>query len=127
MRFMMLIKANPDYEAGLPPSQELMAGMAKLTEENVKSGALISVGGLAPSSKAMRIRHAGGKRTVIDGPFAETKELIGGYAVIEAETPAEALQHAQQVVDVHANAGVADFEIEIRLISHEISFGPTRD
>src|SRR5258707_4823533 len=92
MRYMMIIKATKDYEAGLPPSPELMAGMAKLTEESVKAGTLVASGGLLPSSQGMRIRYAGGKRAVIDGPFAETKELIGGYAIVETNSKIEAIE-----------------------------------
>lgn len=126
MRFMMLIKATKDYEAGLPPSPELMAGMAKLAEESAKAGTLLATGGLAPSSKGMRVRYASGKRTVTDGPFAETKELIGGYGIVEADSPAEALRMANEVVDVHVNAGVADFEIEIRPLFNYMHFSPAR-
>jgi hypothetical protein len=126
MRFMMLIKATEDYEAGMPPKPELMAGMAKLAEESVKAGVLVATGGLAPSAQGMRVKIVGGKRTVIDGPFAETKELIGGYGIIEANSPAEALKHAQQVVDVHVNAGVADFEIEIRPLFHDMNCRPAK-
>jgi hypothetical protein len=126
MRFMMLIKATQDYEAGLPPNPELMAGMARLAEESVKAGVLLATGGLTPSSKGMRVRLSDGKRFVTDGPFAETKELVGGYGIIEVDSPAEALKHAQKVVDVHVNAGVANFEIEIRPIFHEMDFRSTR-
>jgi len=126
MRFMMLIKATKEYEAGLPPSPELMAGMAKLTEQNAKAGTLLATGGLAPSSQSMRVQYADGKRTVTDGPFAETKELIGGYASVEAATPAEALGMAHEVLDVHVDAGVADFEIEVRPLFHDMHFGPAR-
>ncbi len=76
MRYMMMIKATKDYEAGIPPSQELMAGMGKLTEKMMKAGVLLASGGLEPSSKGTRIKYSGGKRTVI--AFAETRELIGG-------------------------------------------------
>jgi hypothetical protein len=123
---MMLIKATKEYEAGMPPKPELMAGMAKLAEESAKAGVLVAAGGLAPSVQGMRVKIVGGKRTVIDGPFAETKELVGGYGIIEANLPAEALKHAQQVVDVHVNAGVADFEIEIRPLFHDMNSRPAQ-
>jgi len=126
MRFMMMIKATKDYEAGLPPSPELMAGMAKLTEDNVKSGALLASGGLQPSSQGLRIRYSGGKRTVIDGPFAETKELIGGYAIISANSKAEAIELANRVLEVHVNARVAEFEIEIRPLFYDEHFSPAQ-
>jgi len=114
MRYMMIIKGGADYEAGLPPPEALMAGMQKLTEEMVKSGVLIDNGGLMPSSQGLRIRLRDGKRSVIDGPFAEAKEVIGGYAVVEARTRYEAVALAQRVVDIHADLGIRDFEMEIR-------------
>ena len=114
MRYMMIIKGGDDYEAGLPPPQALMAGMQKLTEEMVKNGTLIDNGGLLPSSQGLRIRLRDGKRSVIDGPFAEAKEVIGGYAIVEARTRYEAVALAQRVVDLHADAGIRDFEMEIR-------------
>lgn len=126
MDFMMLIKASKDYEAGVPPSPELMAGMAKLTEEGMKAGALLASGGLEPSSKGARLKYVDGKRSVIDGPFTETKELIGGYAVIRAGSQKEAIELANRVVDVHVNAGVAEVEIEIRPLFHDVYFSPAR-
>jgi hypothetical protein len=84
MRFMMMIKSTKDSEAGIPPSPPLMAGMGKLTEAMMKAGVVLSSNGLQPSSKGVRIRYAGGKRTVTDGPFIEVKELIGGYAIVRA-------------------------------------------
>src|ERR1700741_4079618 len=101
MRYMMMIKATKDSEAGVPPNPELMAGMAKLSEEMVKAGKLLASGGLLPSSKGMRLSYSGGKRTVIDGPFAETKEVIGGYAIFQLESKAEALALADRAMDVH--------------------------
>jgi uncharacterized protein YndB with AHSA1/START domain len=83
MQFMMMIRATQDFEAGVPPNQELMAGMGKLTAEMAQAGVLLASGGLQPSSKGARIKYSGGKRTVFDGPFAETKELIGGYAIVQ--------------------------------------------
>lgn len=114
MRFMMMIKANRDYEAGLPPSPALLAGMGKLSAEMARSGVLLEMGGLQPSSTGTRIRYASGKRSATDGPFAETKELIGGYAILQAKSKEEAIALANRCVDVHIDAGVAEFEIEIR-------------
>jgi hypothetical protein len=114
MRFMMMIKGNADYEAGLPPSPELMSGMIKLTGEMAKAGVLLASDGLQPSAKGSRIKLAAGKRTVIDGPFAEAKEVIGGYAIIEARSKYEAVAIAQRVIDVHVDAGIKDIEMEIR-------------
>ena len=114
MRYMMMIKATKDSEAGIPPSPDLMAGMGKLTEEMTKAGVLLASDGLQPSSKGTRIKVSGGKRTVIDGPFAETRELIGGYAILQAKSKEEAIKLADRVVDVHIRAGIPDFEMEIR-------------
>jgi hypothetical protein len=84
MRFMMMVKADKDYEAGLPPSAELIAAIGELSQRMIEEGALLDTGGLLPSSQGARIQVSGKKLTVIDGPFAETKELIGGYAILEA-------------------------------------------
>ena len=101
MRFMMMIKADKNYEAGMPPSPELMAAMGKYTEDMKKSGALLATGGLLPSSQGSRIKVSGGKLAVIDGPFAETKELIGGFAIVQAKSKAEALEMAQSFMQLH--------------------------
>ncbi len=114
MRFMMMVKGNTDYEAGLPPPAELMAGMAKFTEEMVKAGVLVGGDGLQPTANGARIKLAAGKRTVIDGPFAEAKEVIGGYAIVEARSKYEALALAQRFIDVHVDAGIKDLDVEIR-------------
>jgi hypothetical protein len=103
MRFMMIVKADKDSEAGLPPSPELMAAIGKLTEEAIKSGQVLDTGGLFPSSKGARIQVGGGKLTVIDGPFAETKELIGGYAIIEASSKQEAIEQGSRFMQIHAD------------------------
>src|SRR5438552_2822952 len=79
MRFMVIVKANKDSEAGILPSKELLAEMGKFNEELVKAGVMLAGEGLQPSSKGARVKFSGGKRTVIDGPFAETKELIAGF------------------------------------------------
>ena len=114
MKYMMMIKGSAEYEAGLPPPASLMEAMGKLVEEMMRNGTLVDTGGLSPSSQGMRIRLANGKRSVIDGPFAEAKEVIGGYAIVEARSKYEALALAQRVVDIHADAGIRDLEMEIR-------------
>jgi hypothetical protein len=124
MRYMMLIKATKDYEAGIPPSQELIAGMEKLREEMMKAGVLLASEGLQASSQGTRIKYSGGKRTVIDGPFAETKELIGGYAILQAKSKEEAIKLANRVVEVHIKAGILEFELEIRPLFNPADFGP---
>ena len=117
MRYMMMIKGNADYEAGRPPPQAVVDGMRKLTEEMVRSGQLVDSGGLLPSSQGLRIRLANGKRAVLDGPFAEAKEVVGGYAIVEARSRYEALALAQRVIDIHVDAGIRDLEMELRPFS----------
>jgi hypothetical protein len=111
---MMLVKGNSDYEAGKPPSPKLMEAIGKLAEKARRAGTMIMSEGLKPSSASTRIRLVKGKRSVIDGPFAETKEIIGGFAIFELPSKAEALKQAQEFVDAHVQAGVTDFEMEIR-------------
>ena len=86
MRFMMMVKVDKDYEAGLPPKPEPLAAIGKLTHDMVKAGVLLETGGLLPSSRGARVRASGGKLSVTDGPFAETKELVGGYAIVAAKS-----------------------------------------
>lgn len=114
MRFMMLIKANKDFEAGIPPNPKLIAAMGQLAEEMTRSGVLLSTEGMLPSSAGTRIRYAAGKRSVIDGPFTETKELIGGFAIVRVPTRQDALALAERVVAVHIECGVPEFELEVR-------------
>ena len=92
MRFMVIVKANKDSEAGKMPSEEMLAKMAKFNEEMVKAGIMLDGAGLRPSSQGARIRFTGDKRSVIDGPFAETKELIAGYWIIQVKNKAEAIE-----------------------------------
>ncbi len=115
MKFMMLVKATKDYEAGLPPNPELMAAIGKLGEEATKRGAMITAGGLLPSSQATRIRVSGGKTAVIDGPFAETKELVGGYAVFELNSKEEAIQQGKRFMQVHADILGPSYEGELEI------------
>jgi len=114
MRYLMMVKGTPDYESGKPPSPALMAGMGKLTEEMMKAGVVLSSEGLQPSRNGVRLRHADGRTAVTDGPFAEAKEVIGGFAIVRAASRAEAIALAQRVVDVHVAAGVPEIEMEIR-------------
>ncbi len=86
MRFMMIVKASKDSEAGKMPSEELFSAMGKYNEELMKAGVLVDLAGLQPSAKGARIKISGAKRTVIDGPFPETKELIGGYWIINVNS-----------------------------------------
>jgi hypothetical protein len=110
MRFMMIVKATENSEAGKLPSEELMAAMGKYNEELMKAGVLVDLSGLQPSSQGARVRLEGGKRTVIDGPFAETKELIGGYWIINVKSREEAIEWALRIPECGGEPG----EIEVR-------------
>ena len=95
MRFMVMVKATKDSEAGVMPSEEMLGAMGKFNEELVKAGVMLDGNGLQPSSKGARVRFSGDKRTVIDGPFAETKELVAGYWIIQVKSLAEAIEWMQ--------------------------------
>jgi hypothetical protein len=100
MRYMMFIKHTEDYRMEEVP-QSLFAAMGEFVEESFKNGSLIDTAGLQPTSKGKRVRLSGGKITVIDGPFAESKEVVGGYALIEAKSDDEALALARRFMDLH--------------------------
>ena len=123
MRYMMMVRATQDYEAGKPPSPQLLAGMGKLIEQMVASGALVACHGLLPSSQGTRLKYAGGKLTTTDGPFAETKELIGGFAILQAKSKQEAIELAKRMVNVHAEAGIPECDMEIRPLMEATDFG----
>jgi hypothetical protein len=122
MRFMMIVKANQDSEAGKMPSEELLTAMGKYNEELMKAGVLVDLSGLQPSSKGARIRFSGGKRTVIDGPFAETKELIAGYWIINVKSKAEAIQWATRAPSPFGEG--KEGEIELRQFFEMEDFAP---
>ena len=119
MRFMVIVKASKDSEAGKMPSEELLGAMAKFNEEMVKAGIMLDGAGLQPSSKGARIRFSGGKRSVVDGPFAETKELIAGYWIIQVKSKEEAIAWMMRCPNPHAEDG----EIEIRQFFEIEDFG----
>lgn len=119
MRFMVLVKATKDSEAGKMPSEELLAAMAKYNEELVKAGVMLDGNGLHPSSKGARVRFSGKQRTVIDGPFAETKELIAGYWIFQTKSLEEAIEWVKRCPNPHDE----DTEIEIRQIYELEDFG----
>jgi len=123
MRFMMIVKANRDSEAGKMPPEELLAAMGKYNEELMKAGALIDLAGLQPTSKGARVRFSGGKTLVIDGPFAETKDLIGGYWIIWANSKEEAIEWARRAPAPHGEG--QDGEIEIRQFFEMEDFAPS--
>lgn len=123
MRYMMLVKADANYEAGRPPNPALVAAIGELSKEASKSGKLLASEGLKPSAAGAKIRLENGKRSVVDGPFAETKEVIGGFAIFEVISREEAMALAQRFVDVHVQAGVEDFEMEVRPLWGPEDFG----
>jgi hypothetical protein len=123
MRFMMIVKASKDSEAGKMPSEELFAAMGKYNEELMKAGVLVDLSGLQSSAKGARIKFAGGKRTVIDGPFAETKELIAGYWIINVKSKEEAIEWAKRVPNPHGEG--QESEIEIRQFFELEDFAPS--
>ena len=123
MRFMMIVKANKDSEAGKMPSEELLSAMGKYHEELLKAGVLLDLAGLQPSSKGARIQFSRGKRTVVDGPFAEAKELISGYWIIQVKSQEEALEWAKRAPSPHGEG--QEGEIEIRQFFELDDFGPS--
>jgi hypothetical protein len=123
MRFMIIVKATKDSEAGVMPEEELIAAMATYHEELAKAGALLDASGLQPSSKGWRIQYAGGKRTVTDGPFAETKELIAGYTLIQVKSKEEAIEWTKRFPNPAVDGKEA--EIEVRQLFELEDFGPS--
>ncbi len=119
MRFMILIKANADSEAGVLPSEELLTAMGAYNEELVKAGVLLAGEGLQASSKGARVRFSGGKTTVIDGPFTEAKELVAGFWLIQVSSKEEAIEWVKRV----PNPDDQESEIEIRQVFEADDFG----
>lgn len=119
MRFMVMIKADKDTEAGVLPSEKLLAEMGKYNEELVKAGVMLAGEGLQPSSKGARVRFSGDQRTVIDGPFTETKELIAGFWMFQVKSKEEAIEWVRRC----PNPLQGDSEIEIRQVFEAEDFG----
>lgn len=119
MRFMLIVKATADSEAGVMPSSELLTAMGRFNEEMVNAGILLDGAGLKPSSYGARVRFSGDKRTVIDGPFAETKELIAGYWIIQVKSLEEAIEWVKRC----PNPMLEDSDIEIRPFFELEDFG----
>ena len=119
MRFMIIVKATKDSEAGVMPSQQLLAEMGKFNEELVKAGVLLAGEGLQPSSKGARVKFSGSKRTVTDGPFAETKELVAGFWIWQVRSKEEAIEWVKRCPNPHHG----ESEIEIRQIFEADDFG----
>jgi len=121
MRFMIIVKATKDSEAGVMPEEKLLAEMASYHEELVKAGVLVDGSGLQASSKGWRIKHSGTKRTVIDGPFAETKELIAGYTLIQVKSKEEAMEWTKRFPNPAGDG--KEGEIEVRQLFELEDFG----
>jgi hypothetical protein len=119
MRFMILIKASKDSEAGVMPSEQLLTEMGKFNEELVKAGVMLAGEGLHPSSKGARVRFSGAKRTVIDGPFAETKELLAGFWLWQCRSKEEAIEWVKRCPNPHNE----ETEVEIRQVFEAEDFG----
>jgi hypothetical protein len=123
MRFMIIVKANKDSEAGVMPEESLIAEMAAYHEELVKAGILLDGSGLQPSSKGFRIKYSGDKRTLVDGPFTEAKELIAGYTLIQVKSREEAVEWARRYPNP-AGPG-KESEIEVRQLFELEDFAPS--
>jgi hypothetical protein len=119
MRFMVIVKADEDSEAGVMPSKELLEAMGKYNEELAKAGVMLAGEGLHPSSKGVRIRFSGTKRTVIDGPFTETKELVAGFWLMQARSKEEVIEWVKRA----PNPMAGESEIEIRQVFEADDFG----
>ena len=119
MRFMLLLKADENTEAGVMPSEELLAEMGRYNEEMVKAGVLLAGEGLQPSSKGARVKFSGDSRTVVDGPFTEAKELIAGYWLIQVKSREEAIEWVKRC----PNPLDGEAEIEIRQVFEAEDFG----
>ncbi|QCP48028.1 YciI family protein [Trinickia violacea] len=123
MRFMIMVKATATSESGAMPDESLIAAMATYHEELAKAGVLLDATGLQPSSKGWRVRYSGGKRTIVDGPFAETKELIAGYTLIQVRSREEAMEWARRFPAPFGE--MADGEIEVRPLFELEDFEPS--
>ena len=123
MRYMILVKATKDSEAGVMPPEHLFAEMAAYHEELAKAGMLIDGKGLQATSKGWRVRYRGASRSVVDGPFAETKELVAGYTIIKVKSRAEAIEWSRKFPNPTLNG--SDCEIEVRQMFELEDFGAT--
>lgn len=123
MRFMIIVHATKDSEAGVMPGEELLAAMGKYNEELVRAGVMLDGSGLQPTSKGARIRFAGNRTSVIDGPFTEAKELIAGYSVLQVKSKDEAIEWARRMPNPYGKG--AEGEIEVRQLFELDDFGPS--
>lgn len=123
MRFMIMVKANKDTEAGAMPEEKLIAAMADYHEELMKAGALVDASGLQPSSRGWRIKYSGETRAVVDGPFTEAKELIAGYTIIQVKSREEAIAWTKRFPNPRGEG--QETEIEVRPLKELEDFGPS--
>ena len=123
MRFMMIVRATKDTEAGVMPSEKLISEMQKYHEELQKAGVLLDASGLKPTSKGWRVKYSGAKRSVTDGPFTEAKELIAGYTLIQVKSREEAMEWARRFPNPAGDGKEA--EIEVRQLYELEDFGPS--
>lgn len=123
MRFMIIVKASPQSEAGAMPEDKLIAAMAAYHDQLAKAGVLLDASGLQPSAKGWRIRYSGGQRTVIDGPFTESKELVAGYTIIQVRSRQEALEWTRRFPAPHGED--VEAEIEVRQMFELEDFEPS--
>jgi len=131
MKYMMMVKidrnsqAGRDYESGMPPDQKLGEAIGRHAEELIKTGVLLGTGGLLPSSKGARIQAAGGRLTVTDGPFIECKELIGGYAILQAGSKEEAIELGKAFMKIHLDVLGPSYEggLEVRQMFDPVDCG----
>nr|AUN36780.1 PhnB protein [uncultured bacterium] len=121
MRFMVIVKADKNSEAGVLPDEKLLAEMGEYNEELAKAGVLLAAEGLHPSSKGARVRFSGNKRTVLDGPFAETKELVAGFWLIQVRSKDEAIEWVKRAPNPFPGT---EAEVEIRQVFEAEDFGP---
>ncbi len=115
MRFLMMVKACAEAEAGLAPRPELMAAIGKLSQEAISAGILLANEGLQPTSKGALVKVTGGKLRVLDGPFADTKEVIGGFAILQASSREEAIRLGKRFMQVHADVLGDSYEGELEI------------
>jgi hypothetical protein len=123
MRFMILVKATRETERGVMPGEALIASMAEFHEQLAKAGVLLDASGLQPSAKGWRVRYDGDHRSVLDGPFVESKELVAGYTLMQTRSRDEALEWARRFPNPAVDGGVA--EIEVRQLYELDDFGPS--
>src|SRR5512135_212276 len=120
MRFLVMVKATKESEAGVMPSEKLLADMGKFNEELVKAGVMLAAEGLQQSSKGVRVRFSGSQRTVVDGPFTETKELVAGFWLWQVKSMEEAIEWVKRCPNPTLEGG----EIELRQVFEADDFGP---